>query len=111
MCAGQWAFEVFQMNAIVGKYALSTVIDVPIWTSVFFMPLVLFLRSTSSKLHRGEYLVGAFLKIASLVSLVVFIFHGNEPWIPALFAPLFVIFVLAYFFAYKINEFVRLKER
>lgn len=106
MCIGQWAFEIFQTAAIIGKFALSTVIDVSIWNYVFIMPFVLFLKATSSKLHRGQYFVGCFLKIASLIAILVFAFLGKETWIPALFGPLIAIFVLAFFFADKINEFV-----
>lgn len=106
MCVGQWAFQIFQTAAIVGKFAISTAIDVAFWNGVLVMPFVLYLNNTSSKLKRGQYFVGIFLKISSLIAVLVFLFYSDQPWIPAFFGPLIVIFILALFFEDKINEFV-----
>jgi hypothetical protein len=100
------SFIIFQVILEGGKYALSTVIDVPIWILFVYLPLSLFLKKTSSPIKKGQYLVGFFLRIASFVAILLHMYLGDQSWTIAIYAAIIVLFWLSFFLKNKINVWV-----
>lgn len=101
------SFLVFQTTMIGSRYSTLTLIDVPLWTMCFFLPLVLFYHGQSSPLRKAEYFISVILRVLACIALLVYLILGNQYWMPAFYVPILGLFVLGKVFKERLNNWVR----